>query len=380
MTVLHLLGADEDTGGILSVIRNLQNSTAGQGCTHAVLVNSSYKETRKPSLSYRHSRYLLAESPSHFALFARAMATIPGLLRLLKREPVDVVHAHSRGAFPLACLLAMSGRSVVFTNHAYARRTGMYRKALRLRHFHMVCLTPNMARHYGMALDSDRLHIISACCADRFFELPLVERRAAASDRPVVRLVGIGNIVRWKNWHLVLEALGLLDKTDRARFEFHHWGPVSSDADSQLYRSELDETVRKLGLGEQCRFHGQLQDVEKALSGADCFVIPSTNEPCSVALIEALAMGVPAIASASGGNVDIVYAERTGLLFEPESAVSLAECFKLVLRNQVEFGDGKALRESVRERCASSVGAKYLVLYGRLLKPRAQGPLAGIVL
>lgn len=374
MTVLHLLGADEDTGGILSVIRNLQNATAGQGCTHVVLVNSSYKETRKPALSYRHSKYLLAESPSHLALFARAMAAIPGLVRLLKREPVDVVHAHSRGAFPVACLLAMIGRNVVFTNHAYARRTGMYRNALHLRHFHMVCLTPNMARHYGMAADSGRLHIISACCADRFFELPLIERRTAARDRPAVRLVGIGNIVRWKNWHLVLQALGLLDKTDRARIEFDHWGPVSSDADSQLYRSELGETVRKLGLGEHCRFHGPLQHVEKALSGADCFVIPSTNEPCSVALIEALAMGVPAIASASGGNVDIVHADRTGLLFEPESAVALAECFRRVLRNDVDFDDGKALRESVRERCASIVGARYLELYRRLVGPHASNP------
>lgn len=374
MTVLHLLGADEDTGGILSVIRNLQNATAEKGCTHTVLVNSSYKETRKPALSYRQSRYLLAESPAHLSLLARAIATIPGLLRLLRHEPVDVVHAHSRGAFPLACFLAMSGHGVVFTNHAYARRTGMYRNAVRLRHFHMVCLTPNMARHYGMALDSDRLHIISACCADRFFELPLVERRAAASDRPVVRLVGIGNIVRWKNWHLVLEAIGLLGETDRARLQFDHWGPVSSDADSQMYRNELNETVRKLGLEERCRFHGPLQDVERALSEADCFVIPSTNEPCSVALIEALAMGVPAIASASGGNVDIVQANRTGLLFEPESAMSLAECFRRVLRNEVGFGDGKALRESVRERSASSVGAKYLELYGRLVRPHISQP------
>ncbi|MGC8991810.1 MAG: glycosyltransferase family 4 protein, partial [Verrucomicrobiia bacterium] len=147
------------------------------------------------------------------------------------------------------------------------------------------------------------------------------------------------------------------------------WGPVSSDSDSQLYQSELDETVRKLGLVERCRFHGPVQDVERVLSGADCLVIPSTNEPCSVALIEALAMGVPAIASASGGNVDIVQAGRTGLLFEPESAISLAECFRRVLRNEIGFGDGKALRESVRERSASSVGAKYLELYGRLVRP-----------
>lgn len=373
MTVLHLLGADEDTGGILSVIRNLQHATAAKGCSHLVLVNTSYKETRTPPLSYRYNRYLVAESPNHLSLFVRAIATIPGVMRLLRREPIDVLHAHSRGAFPLACFLALSGRNVVFTNHAYARRTSMYRKAVRLRHFHMVCLTPNMARYYGMPPDLDRLHIISACCADRFFDLPLAERRPADAALPVIRLVGIGNVVRWKNWHLVLEALGLLGEMERARIEFDHWGPVTSDADSQLYRNELGEKARALGLRERCRFNGPLQSVERALCGADWFVIPSTNEPCSVALIEALAMGVPAIASASGGNVDIVHAGCTGLLFEPGSAISLAQCFRQVLRNEVVLGDGMALRESVRQRSASSVGAKYLELYGRLMRAGKSG-------
>ena len=48
--------------------------------------------------------------------------------------------------------------------------------------------------------------------------------------------------------------------------------------------------------------------VADVVAAADWFVLPSTHEPCSVALIEALALGVPVIASASGGNVDIVQA------------------------------------------------------------------------
>lgn len=370
MTVLHLLGADEDIGGILSVLRNLQSASAMKGCSHEVLVNKAYKETRMPALSYRYSRYLVAESPRHTSLLFRAFAAVPGVLKLIRHEPVDVVHAHSRGAFPIVCMLAFWGRDVVFTNHAYARRTGMYRSAVRLKHFHMVCLTPNMARHYRIPPDSERLHIISACCADRFFDLPLTCPSSDHSHRRAIRLVGIGNIVRWKNWHLVLEAIGLLDAEEQARIEFDHWGPVSSDADSKAYKNELDQKVRQLGLGGRCRFNGPLQNVEQALSEADCFVIPSTNEPCSVALIEALAMGVPAIASASGGNVDIVHSDRTGLLFEPESAAALAACLKRVLRNEIEFNDRMALRDSVRHRSASNVAAQYLELYERLARPR----------
>ncbi len=366
LSVLHLLGADEDTGGILSVLRNLDSATAKHGCRHVVWVNAAYKETRSPPLRYRHSRYLLAESPNHLLLSIRAFAAAGELRRLLRSESFDILHAHSRGAFPLVTLLALRGKDVLFTNHAYARRTWMYRWAARRRHFHTCCLTPNMARHYAIPPNAPRLHVISACCSDRFFALPLVDRpRTPLGGRPI-RIVGLGNIVRWKNWHLVLEALNLLEPDDRNRVELDHWGPTPADPDSQAYRAELDEMVRRHGLSDRCRFHGALLSVEKALADADWFVIPSTNEPCSVALMEALAMGLPAIASATGGNVDIVQRERTGLLFEPDSAVALAECLRRILAREVNISDREFLRESVRHRSASSVGEQYLELYDAL--------------
>lgn len=369
MTVLHLLGADEDTGGILSVLRNLQGATAAMGIRHTVWVNHAYKETRNPPLHYRYSRHLLAESPKHVSLLVRALASAPELLKLQREEKFDVLHAHSRGAFPLVALLALAGTEVVFTNHAYARRTGMYRSAAKLRHFHFVCLTPNMARHYGLAAGTQRVHMISACCSDRFFDLPICARRPVThGTETTVRLVGLGNIVRWKGWHLVLEAMGVLEAEERGRIEFDHWGPTPCDGESQDYRAELEEHVHRLKLGLRCRFRGPLQNVEQALSQADWFVIPSTNEPCSVALIEALAMGVPAIASASGGNVDIVEPERSGLLFEPGDAVSLAKCLRRILGGKVQMESGEYLRESVRHRSAASVGARYVELYRLVTK------------
>ncbi|MCX8108654.1 MAG: glycosyltransferase family 4 protein [Verrucomicrobiae bacterium] len=368
MTVLHVLGAEEDTGGILSVLRNLQAATRAKDCKHVVLVNRRFKETRRPGLAYRYSRYLVAESPQHFSLLIRAIVSLPEVIGLVWREGFEVVHAHSRGAFPIACMLAVAGLGVVFTNHAYARRTGMYRAARCIKNLHTVCLTPNMARHYGLPTGSTRVHIISACCADRFFELPLVQRKESCASGEVIRLVGLGNIVRWKNWHLVLEALSKLSKDDLARVRFDHWGPVASDPDSQNYHSELIKKTQNDGLSEHCSFHGPSHSVEDVLARADWFVIPSTNEPCSVALIEALAMGVPAIASASGGNLDIVRAEQTGLFFEPGSAESLAQCLRRIVRGDVAMCDGVVLRESVRHRSASAVAAQYLTLYEQIAR------------
>ena len=368
MTVLHLLGADEDTGGILSVLRNLQSAATSQDVRHVVWVNRAYKETRQPPLSYRYSRHLLAESPRHLALLLRALASVPELLRLQCQEQFDVWHAHSRGAFPLVALLALAGTNVLFTNHAYARRTRMYRLVARLPHCHSVCLTPNMARHYGIPAGLPRLHIISACCADLFFNLPLPERPVPNGPMARARFAGLGNIVRWKNWHLALEAIGALRPEERARVMFDHYGPICADGDSQAYSESLRETMRRLRLEPQCRFHGAIPGVERALAEADWFILPSTNEPCSVALIEALAMGIPVVASASGGNVDIVEPEQTGLLFKPGDVQGLVVCLRRILAGDVKLKSRAQLRESVRGRSASNVASQYLALYRCLCK------------
>ena len=108
------------------------------------------------------------------------------------------------------------------------------------------------------------------------------------------------------------------------------------------------------------------------LREADWFVLPSTNEPCSVALIEALALGVPALVSESGGNVDIIRDGVTGLLFEPESPEDLAAKLRLILYSKVKAAPPMEIRASVRLRSATNVGRQYLALYRQLIPERAQ--------
>ena len=162
LRILHLLGATEDTGGILTVLRNLQTATAAQECEHVVWVNAAYREVRAPALSYRSTRHLLQDSFNHPELAWRAGRSLGELRRLLRSERFDVLHAHTRGAFLVALALATVGRrTVVFTNHGYARRRGMYRwGASRPRLFTCV-LTPNMARHYGLELPAPNRFVVS---------------------------------------------------------------------------------------------------------------------------------------------------------------------------------------------------------------------------
>jgi glycosyltransferase involved in cell wall biosynthesis len=375
MRILHLLGAEEDTGGILSVIRALRAVTAQRDCEHFVWANRAYQETRQPALAYCYSRYLVAESPSHLKLLWGAVRALGELKALCRRERFDVLHAHSRGALLVAVgVAALWRRPALFTNHAYARRLGLYRWAARRPRLYTSVLTPNMARHYGLSLAAPRLAVISECCAERFFTEPLSAPRLQPAAGAAVRLAGLGNIVRWKNWHLLLAALERLAGPERARLEFHHWGPTPNTPDCRAYARELQQRARQLDGQPRGVFHGPSLAVAPLLREADWFVLPSTNEPCSVALIEALALGVPAIASASGGNVDIIQPGATGLLFEPDNAADLAQKLRQVLNGVPGLVSPAERRQSVRSRSASAVAGQFLKLYQQVAPPSQNSP------
>jgi glycosyltransferase involved in cell wall biosynthesis len=368
MKILHLTGECEDMGGILSVIRNLHLASQSRNWNHTIWVNQDFVQDRRPTIKLRYSRHICSDSPHHLSILARAFRAFFELRRLLASEHFDVVHAHTRGTlFVSLGVAAWLRRPVLFTNHSYARRTVLYQRAASRPGFHTVVLTPNMAGHYGLRETPPKVSIISACCDDRFFDEALPERPVRSSSSPL-RLVGVGNIMRWKNWHLLAQALAQLPELERQQIEFSLWGPTPGDADSQKYDPELRQLIRQYHLDEQFVFRGPTHSVADCLRHADWFVLPSTNEPCSVSLIEALALGRPALVSASGGNVDIISPSRTGLLFEPDNAPDLASKLRMILNCEAPLLSPAAIRETVRHRSASSVVAQYAAVYDRIFR------------
>jgi glycosyltransferase involved in cell wall biosynthesis len=83
-------------------------------------------------------------------------------------------------------------------------------------------------------------------------------------------------------------------------------------------------------------------------------------------LIEALALGLPALVSASGGNVDIVTPDTTGLLFAPDDASDLAGQLRNLLRADLCMAPPEAIRHSVEARRPAIVAQHYRDLYQRI--------------
>jgi glycosyltransferase involved in cell wall biosynthesis len=112
---------------------------------------------------------------------------------------------------------------------------------------------------------------------------------------------------------------------------------------------------------------GPTTRVREAVEGADVFVIPSTNEPCSVALTEALALGKPSIASASGGSVDLVKNGYNGRLFRPDDPEDLARQIAGMISGEGTTATPEQIRDSARHYSASVAWGRYHALYRRLL-------------
>jgi len=368
MKILHLCGDVEDNGGILSVLRNLQTASAPWGWKHVVWVNRRYEEKRRPPLDYRRGDWLVNESESHLDLLRRALPAAGELRGLLREENFDILHAHTRGALPLAMIIAGIWRKpIVYTCHTLGTRIQLYRLAARFKHLHLVLLTRNMTEHYGLA-ESPRLSVISACCADRFFLEPLASQRHVPGQGNVLKLAAFGNIVRWKKWDLILEAIGLLPESDRKLIRLSLWGPVSNVADSIKYKSELDAAVDRLRIGSQVKLCGPTETIADAIRNAHWMVHPTPNEPCSVAMMEALALGLPVLAAAGGGSREIVQPGKNGLHFEPGSASDLAAKIRCLLHDDPALPSAAEIRESVRSRSATAVAEKYRELYSQILE------------
>lgn len=125
-------------------------------------------------------------------------------------------------------------------------------------------------------------------------------------------------------------------------------------------REELERMAERTGVVETVRFLGYRQDVRAFLSAGDLAVIPSRSEGFCLAGLEALACGVPVVATRVGGNPELVRDGENGVLVEPEDPTALAAAIVRLLADE-------ALRNRLAGRARESVRRYGLDAYARTL-------------
>ena len=93
-------------------------------------------------------------------------------------------------------------------------------------------------------------------------------------------------------------------------------------------KAELEQYVKEHGLEEHIRFVGFRNDLHEILQTSDCFVLSSFREGLSVALMEAMAEGLPVVCSRIRGNVDLIKDGEGGILISPQKRDEYINAFK----------------------------------------------------
>jgi glycosyltransferase involved in cell wall biosynthesis len=135
---------------------------------------------------------------------------------------------------------------------------------------------------------------------------------------------------------------------------------------------ETQAAIRQLGLGDQVQLLGERRDVPEILRQASLFVLPSRTEGISLTLLEAMACGLPVVATRVGGNAEVVEHGQTGWLVPAGDARQLADAIERLWRNPDE---SRRFAQAGRRRVQHYFDVDLMVcqyedLYGEVLAQR----------
>lgn len=264
----------------------------------------------------------------HHIPFAKSPEFYLSVFRLMQNG-YNVIHLHTeRGNFwfGLVALLAARHRIVrtihsSFTFSGFLRwRRMTQRRILQSLGVCHVAISESVRR---IEIDSFGIKpvVISNWYNSSYFIPPSAEERVAtrramgiASDAFVI--VSVGNCAQVKNHTALIEALALLPIEKRPLY-LHVGHEEVGEPERQL--------ACNLGIPDDVRFLGPLEDVRPALYAADVFIMPSLREGFGIAAVEALACGLPSIFTDVPGLKDFrqIY---PGLIYCDTSATQIARC------------------------------------------------------
>jgi L-malate glycosyltransferase len=133
----------------------------------------------------------------------------------------------------------------------------------------------------------------------------------------------------------------------------------------------LKMLASKLGIADKVYFVDKTNDVPAALQDASVFVLPSHSEGISNALLEAMAMGIPAIVTNVGGNPEVVVDNISGIIVEPRSPELLASAMLTIIADKKKLEEmGKEATKRIKSQFLfETMVHKYNELYVNLTNP-----------
>ena len=261
---------------------------------------------------------------------------VPALRRIVRDRRIDIVHAHDYKTDVLAWLLRRTEAIIpMSTAHGWAGHTPRERLFYHpldkfiLRAFPKVIAVSDdiRAELIRWGVDASRTQTILNGIEHMRFKRDRsrereIRRGLGFNDADVV-VASVGRLEREKRYDLLIDAVALL----RPRWP----GIKLVLVGAGTLRGALDAQIERLGLRHCCQLLGERSDVIDLHHAFDLFVQSSSNEGAPNAVLEAMALETPVVATAVGGTPQLCRDGIDGILVAPGSAAALADAMSRAL-------------------------------------------------
>ena len=301
------------------------------------------------------------------------VTAIPRIRQALRTLQPDLVHAHiapyavaAQGMrcpslytiHGLAGLEAKAYTATLFDKLRYRLYAHYDTRALR-RATDLVAISDYVMDAYEKST-SARWYRINNPIPEAFF----LADAAKQIGKPIILFAG--SITEVKDLGTLIRALRLVrERIPDARLELA--GRVTSES----YHAQLLDSIREHGLAASVSFLGLLDRVALVNAYAECAVLalPSRQENAPMAIIEAMAVGKPVVATRVGGVAELVADGETGFLVPPGNARAMADCLtKILASSDLRDAMGQSAQARARGRHGvRQVAAQYRQVYRRIL-------------
>ena len=200
-------------------------------------------------------------------------------------------------------------------------------------------LQAQMKRHFGVEAE-----VVSDMLSDDFLQTAISEKRV----QPFVWLA-VGSLIHRKGYDVLMDAFAQLEGGERLI--------IVGDGPE---KERLHAQAKNLGIGDRVRFKGMLdrEAIASLMNESNAFVLPSRGETFGVAYIEAMAMGLPVVATPCGGPEHFVR-PCNGLLVDIDNVEQLAKAMRQ-METTIERYQPEAIRTYVQERFSAKAIAGQL--------------------
>lgn len=369
MVILHVV-APCDVGGLERVVQGLAREQVCAGHEVHVAAILTGPESDHPFLPPLQRAgvtvHVVTPGPRGYRRERRAVAD------LCRRVRPAVVHTHGYRPDVLDAAVARgAGIPVVTTVHGFTGGDWKNRLYERLqcrafRRFDAVVSVsqPLKARLVRAGVRADRVHVVQNAFVPNAWRdaRPALERAAARRAlglAPQAFVAGwVGRLSREKGADVVLDALGGIRDVPLV---------VALVGDGGA-RRQLEEQARRLDLNGRVRWCGAVPDAARLFAAFDVFVLSSRTEGSPMVLFEAMAAGVPVIATSVGGVPETV-SPREAVLVPPDQPEALATALRDVYRAPAAV---RTLAERARERLTAFAAEPWASRYDAIYQMAGQ--------